>query len=774
MNWSKIQEKLKQFNLPEPAFTENAQEILAKRYLIKDEEGASQESAKDLLIRVASYVAAAETKHKKSQKFTIDLARDFYTAMVRLEFFPNSPTLRGAGREIHQLSACFVLPIEDNMESIFDTLKATALVHKGGGGTGFSFGRLRPAGDPVGSTEGVAGGPLSFMNIFDTLAREVMQGGVRVGANMGILPVDHPDIIAWIKAKADGKSFLNFNLSVTVTDDFMEKVKNGEDYDLINPHGKKLVKKLNAKKVFNLMVKEAWRTGDPGMIFIDRINRDNPTPALGKIESTNPCGEQPLLPYESCNLGSINLATMAGKDGVNWAKLKKITRLAVRFLDDVIDVNRYVLPQVKKLTHGNRKIGLGVMGFADLLAKLKIPYNSEEALELAEKIMKTIQEEGQKTSQSLAREKGVFPNFKKSIFDGQTPCRNATITTIAPTGTLSLLANCTGGIEPYFALVYTKKSIWKKDGSSELKQTFVVPGFEQALKALGLYSEELLQKIEKAGGRIQELKEIPASIKKVFVTAHDITPEWHIKMQEAFQKHTDNAVSKTINFANQATVEDVRAAYLLAYDTGLKGLTIFRDGSRTQQVFETTQTKAVPQIVVQPLPKPRARPEIVEGKTRKVNTGCGDMFVTINEDERGPFEVFCTIGKAGGCAASQNEAIGRLVSLALRSGIDPKHIVRQLIGIRCHNPYGFGKDRIHSCADAIAKAVDKYLHPKLFEEEKKVGDNMSSLPMESPATAGSITGNPGDNPGACPECGSPLNYSEGCVMCAACGYSKCS
>ena len=445
--------------LPDPKFTENALEILKKRYLNKD--GDINETSKDLLIRVAQIIADVETSYNKNSGEVLKIAKEFYLLMANLEFFPNSPTLRGAGRKIHQLAACFVVPIDDSMDGIFDALKITAFIHKGGGGTGFSFGRLRPKGDKVGTTGGVAGGPLSFMNIFDTMAREVMQGGTRVGANMGILQDSHPDIMDWINCKSDGKKYLNFNLSVSITDNFMSKIKNNNSYDLINPRNQKKVAKIKAGDVFNKIIDNAWINGDPGIIFIDKMNKDNPTPEIGKIESTNPCGEQPLLPYESCNLGSINLSRFVKDNKINWERLKIVTRLSVRFLDNVIDANKYAIEEIEHHTKGNRKIGLGVMGFADLLVKLNVAYDSAEATKIAERVMKFIKTTGEKMSEELAKDKGTFPNWEKSIFakgKHKKKLRNATITTIAPTGTLSLLGNCAGGIEPFFSIVYKKKS----------------------------------------------------------------------------------------------------------------------------------------------------------------------------------------------------------------------------------------------------------------------------------------------------------------------------
>lgn len=794
--------------LANPQFSQNAKEILEKRYLNKDD-NAANETPKDLLIRVAQFIAQTEKLYGQNQQKILSIAKDFYQIMASREFFPNSPTLRGAGTKIHQLAACFVIPIEDSMEGIFDALKTTALVHKGGGGTGFSFGRLRPSGDKVGSTGGIAGGPLSFMHIFDTMAREVMQGGVRVGANMGILPVNHPDIEKWIVAKADGKSLQNFNLSVSVTNEFMEKIAKNEEYDLINPRTKKPVGRLRAEDIFQKIIENAWMNGDPGIIFMDQMNKFNPTPEIGQYESTNPCGEQVLLPFESCNLGSINLGQHVKSSNVDWEKLRKTTHLAVRFMDNVVDANRYFVPQIEVMTKGNRKIGLGVMGWADMLAEMTIAYNSREGVELAEKVMKFIHDEAVKESEILAREKGVFPNFSKSIFKGKTPRRNATVTTIAPTGTLSLLGDCAGGIEPFFAVVVQKKSIWKKDGTAELEQIYVNPVFDRVAKKEGFYSEELMAKISSKSS-IQDIEEIPKKIRQVFVTAHDISPEWHIKMQAAFQKFTDNAVSKTINFPNSTTVEDIKNAYLLAYRLGCKGLTVYRDGSRSVQVLTTGKTQEKTseqnegqkeggepkQIVASPNVKitPRERPDIIRGYTYRIKTAYGKLFITVNDDEYGsPFEVFSHLGKAGGFFAAKAEAICRLISLALRSGIAAKEVINQLKGIRGPTPTWTEDGKmILSLPDAIAQILEKHLaksqerlalefktaeQPTLetmaTEASKTLMANGFSKSSAEVAKASPSLADLGEAP-ACPECGGMLEFAEGCLKCHACGYSKCS
>jgi len=546
--------------------TENALHVLERRYLKKDKQGQIIETPEEMFRRVAQTIASAELAYDVKANVKAR-EEEFYQLMANLEFLPNSPTLMNAGRELGQLSACFVLPIDDSMESIFDAVKHTALIHKSGGGTGFSFSRLRPEQDRVGSTGGVASGPVSFIRAFDIATDVIKQGGTRRGANMGILNVDHPDIMKFIMAKDDPTVLTNFNISVAVTAEFMEAVKADTDYNLINPRTGEVAGKLNAKEVFDKIVDRAWRTGDPGIVFIDRINQDNPAPHLGKIESTNPCGEQPLLPYESCNLGSLNLAKMLrGSNGateIDYPKLAKAVQTAVRFLDNVIDVNKFPLPQIEEMTKKTRKIGLGVMGFADMLIQLGIPYDSEAALQFAAEVMHFINEKAYQASVDLAKERGAFPAFEGSIYDipDDLKPRNASCTTIAPTGTLSLIAGCSSGIEPLFALSYTRNIL---DGAQLVE---VNPYFEAAAKGEGFYSEELMQQLA-SGVKLHDVDEAPDRIKRLFVTAHEISPEWHVKMQAAFQKSTHNAVSKTVNFPQEATREDITKVYMLAYQEG--------------------------------------------------------------------------------------------------------------------------------------------------------------------------------------------------------------
>jgi ribonucleoside-diphosphate reductase alpha chain len=758
--------------------SENAIKVLEKRYLKKDEKGSVAETPEELFRRVASAIASAEKPYGKTENEVKALEDAFYRMMTELDFMPNSPCLMNADRDLGQLSACFTLPILDSMDSIFETLKATAIIHKSGGGTGFSFSRLRPKNSMVKTTGGVASGPVSFMKVYDAATEAVKQGGTRRGANMGILRVDHPDILEFITCKEDNDQINNFNISVAITDDFMNRLAEGEEYELIEPHSQKAIQRLNSKEVFDLIVKQAHKNGEPGIIFIDRVNQYNPTPKLGRIESTNPCGEQPLLPYESCDLGSINLARMykvsaEGRHEIDWDKLKETTRAAVHFLDNLIDVNKFPLPEIERATKATRKIGLGVMGWATFLIRLGIAYNSEEAVALAEKVMSFILEEATKKSQELAKERGVFPAFKGSIYDRKDTVlkvRNATLTTIAPTGTISIIAGpCSSGIEPLFAIVYYR-NVMDND-----KLVEVDPLFEETARSRGFYSRALMERIAESAS-IQNIDGIPEDVKKVFVTAHDISPEWHVRMQAAFQKYVHNATSKTINFPHEAAVEDVRKAYLLAYELGCKGITIYRDKSRDEQVLNIGNKEAKADNKIAPGTgrsriAPRPRPEVIQGTTTKVATGCGNLYITINIDEAGrPFELFTQMGKAGGCAASQLEAIGRLVSLGFRSGIEVRAIIEQLRNIRCPSPSWEKGQRIFSCSDAIARVVEK----RLVSSKASVMET-TPIAMKHSHTdeviGDFILG--GDIVGVCPDCGGTLRHEEGCVKCQGCGYSKC-
>ncbi|WP_051464199.1 vitamin B12-dependent ribonucleotide reductase [Aminiphilus circumscriptus] len=696
-------------------FSENALVILKKRYLKGDE------TPQEMLRRVAKAVAAAEPEAERAlweERFT-DL-------MAQLDFLPNSPTLMNAGIPEGQLAACFVLPIEDSMDSIFSTLRSAALIHKSGGGTGYNFSKLRPAGDVVSTTNGVASGPISFMRMFDLATDVVKQGGTRRGANMGILNCDHPDVLAFIRAKTEEGILTNFNISVGITDRFMEALADGKDWHLVNPRTGQTTDTVKSMELWNRIVHAAWATGDPGVIFLDRLERDNPTPHVGRITSTNPCGEQPLLPYEACNLGSVNLKNMVRDGEILWDRLEKTVRTAVRFLDDVIDINCYPLPEIEDMVKGNRKIGLGVMGWAEMLFLLGIPYDSEEALELAEKVMAFIQATGREASRDLARERHPYPNCVGE------PLRNATVTTIAPTGTIALLAECSSGIEPVFALTHTRKAF----GTEDL-----------------VYVNDVLQAEMHRRG-LASLDSLPLEMKRVFVTAHEIDYPWHVRMQAAFQKFTDNAVSKTVNLPADATKEDVRKAYLLAYELGCKGITVYRDGCKASQVLTTTPSGKKDDTVTHQLVMPMGnqgtlpldRPQVLTGKTIKMPTSYGNLYLTVNETTGGrPFEVFATLGKSGKDTQAHTEALGRLISLALRTGIPAPEIVNQLKGIGGSQPVWDEDGVILSLPDAIAKCLERAL----------------GMPVHTNATD------------MCPGCGAVLVREEGCVTCHACGYSKC-
>ncbi|HRZ86591.1 MAG TPA: vitamin B12-dependent ribonucleotide reductase [bacterium] len=761
--------------------TPNAITVLEKRYLKKDENGKFMETPEQLFRRVAHNIASADALYSGDGNFGGAEAK-FYNMMVNLEFMPNSPTLMNAGRDLQQLSACFVLPIEDTMESIFGSLRDTAMVHKSGGGTGFSFSRLRPKNDYVSTTYGKSSGPVSFMHAYDAATHAVNQGGFRRGANMGILRVDHPDIVEFIHCKKDQTKLTNFNISVGITEDFMLAVINDSEYDLVSPRGNRVIQRKKAREVFNMIVENSWANGEPGIVFLDRLNRDNPTPLLGKIESTNPCGEQPLLPYEACNLGSINVAAVVADGKIDYAKLREIVRTSVHFLDNVIDKSRFPLQKIDDMVKGNRKIGLGLMGFADMLIQLGIPYDSPEALGVAEDVMKFIQDEGRKKSGEIAEERGLFPNFRGSIYDrpGGFPLRNATVTTIAPTGTISIISGCSSGIEPLFAVSYVRNVM---DGTEMVE---VHPAFERIAKKEGFYSEKLMKRIAEKG-TLHGIEEIPEKIRRVFTTAHDITPEWHVRMQAAFQKYTDNAVSKTVNFSHTATREDVAKVYKLAFELGCKGVTIYRDGSRSQQVLSTGKTEApaaaapAPAAAQAPAAVPpakaakRKRPRILHGRSVQMETGCGPLYITINEDDQGMFELFNTMGKAGGCAASQSEAIGRLVSLAWRSGMSADAIVKQLIGISCHKHVGVGDRKILSCSDAIAKAIQLYMAMKNGETPARAAarEAVHAAVVQEIVPPAANDYDTQMIRGACPECGGVMEHESGCVVCKSCAYSEC-
>ncbi|MFX1252372.1 MAG: vitamin B12-dependent ribonucleotide reductase [Promethearchaeota archaeon] len=751
-------------------WSKNALKVLESRYLVKDEKGQIIETPEGMLRRVAKSIASVEKLYGKSDEEISLVEERFFELMASKDFLPNSPTLMNGGTDLQQLSACFVLPLEDSIEQIFETVKNTALIHKSGGGTGFAFSNLRPKSDVVRTTGGIASGPVSFMKVINASTEEIKQGGKRRGANMAVLRVDHPDILEFIDCKKEDGVLNNFNISVAITDAFMKAAKNNEEYELINPRTKVAVGRLNAKEIYDKIIDRAWSNGEPGLMFIDRVNVVNPISHIGQIESTNPCGEQPLLPYESCNLGSINLANMVkeGEEGytIDYDKLYQTVRESVHFLDNVIDANEYPLDEIAVMTRNNRKIGLGIMGWGHMLYLLGIRYGSEESLALAENIMKSINEEAIRMSEELAKERGAFPNFVGSAYDirDEPERRNSTVTTVAPTGTLSILAGTSSGIEPVFSLSYIRRVL---EGTEMIE---VDPIFEQAAKERGFYSEELMTKIANNGGSLHGIEQVPEDIREIFVTAHEISPEEHIRMQAAFQKYVESAISKTVNFPRDATREDVRTVYELAYDLGCKGVTVYRDGSRAFQVLSTSKTKKEDQIseeksvvVEDTRLGPRPRPRMTRGVTFKSKTGCGTLYVTINEDEQGPAEVFLRIGKSGGCAASQSEATGRLVSLALRSGVSPAAIVKQLRGIRCPNPVWEDGRTILSCSDALSHVLAEYLQLNGDEKTQSDLDNLkyssySGLPPE------------------CPDCGSRVMFAEGCVTCTnpECGYSKCS
>ncbi len=748
--------------------SQNAVTVLNRRYLKKDLQGNPIEEPNDLFRRVAKTIAQAD-KEFDSYCDVDKTEQIFYDMISTLRFMPNSPTLMNAGRELGQLSACFVLPVADSMEDIFDALKNAALIHKSGGGTGFSFSRLRSQGATVNSTGGVASGPISFMKVFNAATEAVKQGGTRRGANMGILRVDHPDILDFIQCKKDTRDITNFNISVGITEEFMRAVQEKREYALIDPHTKGEVSKLNAVEVYDLIVKMAWTNGEPGIVFLDRINRDNPVPKLGEVESTNPCGEQPLLPYESCNLGSINLnAMLIARNGIyefDYDLYKQTICDAVHFLDNVITVNNYPLPQIREMTLSTRKVGLGVMGFADVLFKLQIPYNSEEAIEFAEKVMKMLQDTAREKSADLAKRRGTFPAYDESIFPAKGMVqRNATVTTIAPTGTISIICGASSGIEPIFALSYIRNVM----DNDELVE--VHPYFEEVMRQRGLFSKELMSRIAQEG-TVAHIDEIPADLRRVFVTSHDITPEYHVRMQAAFQKYTDNAVSKTVNFASEASEEDVREVYNLAYQLGLKGVTIYRDGSRDAQVLNIGKVNKAEEscnaeacssecaTCSEGVVAPRVRPEVTQGVTQKVKIGCGNLYITVNYDENGICEVFTNLGRAGGCP-SQSEATSRLVSTALRSGMDVNSVVEQLRGIRCHSTLRKGDVKVLSCPDAIGRVLQAVA--------KMRGEEIAPLLIQDTSKPMALQSDT-----VCPECGKALEHEGGCNICRSCGYSKC-
>ena len=815
-----------------PQLSDNAVTVLRRRYLIKNDQGEADEQPEDLFWRVARTIAAADATYGASAGAVEAVADTFYELMATRVWMPNSPTLMNAGRPLGQLSACFVLPVEDSLASgkagIYDTLRDMALVHQSGGGTGFGFSRLRPKNDIVRSTMGVASGPVSFMSLYDASTDVVKQGGTRRGANMGILRVDHPDIIEFITCKDDTSKITNFNISVAVTEAFMKAVEEGGEYDLIHPRSGKVVGQLGARDVFDRIVHGAWKTGEPGVFFIDEANHYNPVPHLGSYEATNPCGEQPLLPYDVCNLGSINVGLFVENGEVDWDGLRRAVHLCTHFLDNVIDANKYPLSEITDLANRIRRIGLGIMGWADFLVRLGVPYNSEEATEWARRLMKFVDEESKVESERLAQERGVFPEWERSIWGPDETCardahgqrirpfrrlRNCNLTTVAPTGTISIIAGSSSGIEPLFAVAFMRNQ-------AGVLMPDVNEDFVAIAQREGWYSEELVKRIAEEGHI--DFPEVPEQWRKVFVTAHDVTPEWHIRMQAAFQEATDSAISKTCNFPHAATESDVREIYELAHALRCKGVTVYRDGSREMQVLSTGKTakkvqeqaggenetarievaelkatiaeleaeleltrKNLHEVEAENLQRraKRSRPEMLRGTTRRIETPLGTLYVTITEDELGqPFEIFMSLGKAGGALMADVEAIGRLISLALRSGIPISGIHRQLRGISSDRAVGLGPSKVMSVPDAIGIAIERWMQEKQGVQQDLLDRQVSDV--TAPAQRGPVAGLEGtlfevhnhdaqQMPGACPDCGSQLEFAEGCVKCHVCGYSEC-
>jgi ribonucleoside-diphosphate reductase alpha chain len=755
-------------------WTTNAVRVMEERYL-KKEHGNVRETPDEMFIRVARAVAKAELKWGKTEPETEEIAGQFYEMMVRCRFMPNSPTLMNAGKENGlQFSACFVLPVSDSIRGIFDGIKNAAIIHQSGGGTGFSFSRLRSKGSIVSTTQGEASGPVSFLKVFDAATNSIKQGGTRRGANMGILQYDHPDIMEFILCKRK-RQITNFNISVAVSNSFIEKVQRGEDYDLVAPHTGARVGRLNARKVFDEIVESAWLSGDPGLIFIDRINQGpaNPVPKMGPVEATNPCGEQPLYPNEACNLGSLNLMAFAAQSqgvwDLDWVEMEKAVRLSVRFLDDVIDVNPYPLQEIDEAVKANRRIGLGVMGWAHLLFRLGIPYESEEALALGRRVMQFINQIAHEESERLAEVRGPFPNWSDSIYRNGKPLRNSTVTTIAPTGTISIIAGCSSGIEPIFALAF-------QHIAGERKLDFVDPVFEAIAKEKGFYSPSLMEEIMKAGS-LAHLTGIPEEMGRIFRASHEIPPDWHIRTQAAFQEFTDNAVSKTINLPNAATRDDVEHAYLMAFQLKCLGITVFRDGCLDQQVLNVGvgnegPKETVKEVKTEESTKVKPRPYKRAGTTLSKETPFGTAHITMNNDEEGPAEVFISIGKAGSDVMAMAEGYGRSISLYLRT---PSHLSRiekvkefvdQLRGIGGSRSVGFGDARVASLPDAIARAMAEHW---LIDIQTPVLSTHIAPIVEKKAGNGSskLTGN------ICPECGMTLAKEEGCQKCYSCGFSEC-
>lgn len=773
-------------------WTEQSMRVLNERYFLKDKDGRVIESVEDMCWRVAWELASAEILYGHDKDVVVDYARKYFRLMINRWFLPNSPTLMNAGKNNGlQYSACYVIPIEDSLSGIFDGVKYQGLIHQSGGGTGFSFSRLRPKGSRVRSTMGVASGPVSFMRIYNEATQQVKQGGTRRGANMGVLRVDHPDILEFIHCKDDGVGITNFNISVAITDSFMKALMEDKEYDLIFPaedeeKKRKLVGTLQARHVWNEIINSAWKTGDPGLLFIDKINDSpaNPIRLQGwRVESTNPCGEQPLYPFDACNLGSIFLKYFVQNGKIDWELLKEVVWLSVRFLDSVIDMNPFPLPQIAETVRNIRRIGLGVGGWADMLIDLGIPYDSPEALELADKLMKFIQTQGHKASEQLALERGVFPLWKHSIFANKKPMRNSTVTTIAPTGSIGILANASGGIEPLFAIAY--QHIVKTENRN---LTFINPKFEQVAHERGFYSESLMKKVVEKG-TLEGVEGVPSDVKKTFVTAHEIEYISHVKMQAIFQKYTDNGVSKTINLPHSATVDDIKRAYKTAWEIGCRGITVFRDGCKSEQVLNmgiSAENRAIKTNGAKSEIEPVIpRPMKVNGATYKIKTPMGHAFITVNQDQdNNPFEVFVTIGKAGSDVAAIAEALGRLISTILRisNHLGPrklaKEIIEQLGGIGGSRSVGYGSEKIRSLPDAVARVMAIHFN---LTQNQQVGQQVSQTSKTHEPTQSTLNEfiqekiemytSKND---LCPGCGdTTLVFEEGCKKCYGCGYSEC-
>ncbi|MBM3907100.1 MAG: vitamin B12-dependent ribonucleotide reductase [Gemmatimonadetes bacterium] len=815
----------------------NARTVLEKRYLVKDKSGKPVETPEDMFWRVATVVADADRRYGASDQAVYTTAVAFYELMTQRRFEPNSPTLMNAGRPLGQLSACFVLPVADALsngrDGIYDTLTSMALIHQSGGGTGFSFSRLRPSGSMVRSTTGVASGPVSFMKLYDSSTEAVKQGGTRRGANMGILRVDHPDILEFIACKEDLTQVVNFNISVGVTRKFMEALKDDTEYELVHPSSGQVTGTLAAREVWDKMILGAWRTGEPGVFFIDEANRYNPVPHLGAYEATNPCGEQPLLPYDVCNLGSVNVGHYAQHGSMNWDAFRADIRLATHFLDNIIDVNKYPLPAIDALSKRIRRIGLGVMGFADALIKLGIRYDSPEGVEFGRRVMEFLDVEGKAQSEEMARQRGAFPEWAQSIWGPDDTCardetgqrirpmqllRNCNVTTVAPTGTISIIAGCSSGLEPLFAVAFMRNQ-------AGVMMPDVNEDFVAIARQGGWYSDELMERIARTG--TINHPEVPVKVREVFRTANEIPAEWHIRMQAAFQEHCDSAISKTTNFAHTATVDDVRTIYELAYELNCKGVTVYRDGSRDGQVLSTgatadaaakrkgengaetgellelkehlseveTENERLKKMLFDAEAEnlnrrmKRGRPGKLRGTTIRKETPLGVMFVNITEDDKGqPFEVFLNLGKAGGSAMADAEALGRMLSLALRSGIPLMEIHKQLRGISSDRVVGLGPNKVMSMPDAVGQALYEWWKDKEGVQQDLLTTHVApQAAAPAPMVAVPVLVSRGDTQeqlertardtgefiGSCPDCGSQLEFAEGCVKCHTCGFSEC-